>query len=429
METAAIRTLRWSDQRVFHSFHRRGEDKEEDAKGEGAAPDDEVLRWTEEVELFSRGGVPKTIVLDQHRAFDGYSNGLALWDSALVLGRFMERHVPRHSSESHCAEPSSCPHFHERWAGFNGRLVRVLELGSGSGGCGFMSALCLAESFPESQVDLVVSDHSDVALTHLREQVDRNSRVLASLRSVAVQKLSWGNEADGIRAMEFGVDSGPRPFDVVLAADVCYDPTQMRNLLATIAHVSSAETRIYVFAEGHVPDALKQFRKGASQRYFSNVCEVECLPPTMGDTDTEWMRLQLFRSPGEVLFSKAEEATSTDSVYSLIHSSAERGLLGTVQDICSASIAQVSRVNATGDTPLHVAARSGHLDVVAYLLSVDADDRLTNNQGETPEDIARRRGHAHVVRVFAQHREALWEDDSDSDTGSSGSDGEIVMPR
>jgi len=41
-----------------------------------------------------------------------------------------------------------------------------------------------------------------------------------------------------------------------------------------------------------------------------------------------------------------------------------------------------------GDTPLHVAASHGHLEIINLLLEYDADVTLKNNDGITAEELA-----------------------------------------
>ena len=49
-----------------------------------------------------------------------------------------------------------------------------------------------------------------------------------------------------------------------------------------------------------------------------------------------------------------------------------------------------------GNTPLHLAAGSGHHSVIQLLLSAGASCNIINNEGETALDLARMKGHTKV---------------------------------
>ena len=56
-----------------------------------------------------------------------------------------------------------------------------------------------------------------------------------------------------------------------------------------------------------------------------------------------------------------------------------------------------------GSTPLHVAAYSGHKDIIEVLIGAGADPHTTNNKGETPLDVASKTNSAALgVLVKAQ---------------------------
>ena len=62
-----------------------------------------------------------------------------------------------------------------------------------------------------------------------------------------------------------------------------------------------------------------------------------------------------------------------------------------------------------GDTPLHAAASSGHLEVVDYLLKSQADPSAQNDMGQTPLVCAAMHGHDNVIsrQVLRQCRESV----------------------
>jgi len=56
-----------------------------------------------------------------------------------------------------------------------------------------------------------------------------------------------------------------------------------------------------------------------------------------------------------------------------------------------------------GNTPLHLAAYNGFLDVVRLLLERGADVDARDNKGRAPLDIAREMGHVEVARVIEEY--------------------------
>ncbi|KAL2919640.1 hypothetical protein HK105_200554 [Polyrhizophydium stewartii] len=114
------------------------------------------------------------------------------------------------------------------------RGMRVLELGAGTG----LAGLVLARLGVASQV--VLTDHPalDRVLGNLRDSVRLNGLDGAGVPSagradVLVRPLAWGDFATGEMADLVG-ESG---FDVILGADVMYDPKDFEALLATVAFV------------------------------------------------------------------------------------------------------------------------------------------------------------------------------------------------
>lgn len=51
-------------------------------------------------------------------------------------------------------------------------------------------------------------------------------------------------------------------------------------------------------------------------------------------------------------------------------------------------MSQIFLQNKIGDSPLHVAASHGHLNVVNLLLEAGSNPKLKNNAGSTAEDLA-----------------------------------------
>jgi ankyrin repeat protein len=60
--------------------------------------------------------------------------------------------------------------------------------------------------------------------------------------------------------------------------------------------------------------------------------------------------------------------------------------------------------NSRGQTPLHIAAQNGQLDVVRLLLaSQQIDVNARDQQGSTPLHLASEKGHVEVVQLLVAH--------------------------
>ncbi|KAF9492196.1 hypothetical protein BDN71DRAFT_1224635 [Pleurotus eryngii] len=124
---------------------------------------------------------------------DHTSVGLQSWGSAIIL------------AERICKAPDLF--------GFNmpsERMSRVLELGAGTG----LLSIVAAKLSPSSTV--VATDYHPDVLSNLSLNVDSNFPRVPSHDSVSVHKLDWESPS-----FEAPFDE---PFDVILAADVVYNP-------------------------------------------------------------------------------------------------------------------------------------------------------------------------------------------------------------
>ena len=129
--------------------------------------------------------------------------GFKTWGSALVLARklyVLEGHLSRNGTE-------------ER------RVIRVLELGAGTGLVG-IAASCVwmpQDYFSEDVVSVTLSDLPGI-MGNLEGNVERNREELKMFwADVKTRSLDWGDAKDGPTAGELA-------YDVVVAADPIYSP-------------------------------------------------------------------------------------------------------------------------------------------------------------------------------------------------------------
>ena len=63
-------------------------------------------------------------------------------------------------------------------------------------------------------------------------------------------------------------------------------------------------------------------------------------------------------------------------------------------------------VDAKGNTPLHIAAKDGSVELAELTLMHGADTMVTNNQGQNPLFLAAEHKHPDVVRCLQAHWKA-----------------------
>ncbi|KAG5536036.1 hypothetical protein RHGRI_023732 [Rhododendron griersonianum] len=155
--------------------------------------------------------------------------GAVLWDSGVVLGKFLE-----HAVES-------------------GMMLlrgkKVVELGSGCGLVGCIAALLGAE--------VTLTDLPD-RLRLLRKNIETN--LYGDVRgSAAVSELIWGEEPD--REL---IDPSP---DFVFGSDIIYSEGAVMDLLATLVKLCGIQTTIILAGELRNDAILEYFLESVSKDF------------------------------------------------------------------------------------------------------------------------------------------------------------------
>ncbi|KAH0531051.1 hypothetical protein TsFJ059_005609 [Trichoderma semiorbis] len=129
----------------------------------------------------------------------GGTTGLRTWEAALHLGQLL------------CHDPSIV----------SGK--RVLELGTGTG---YLAILCIKYL---GSTHVIASDGSDDVINNLPENLFLNQ--LEGSDAIRPMDLKWGYALVGTEEERW---NGGRPLDVVLGADITYDPSIIPALVSTL---------------------------------------------------------------------------------------------------------------------------------------------------------------------------------------------------
>jgi predicted nicotinamide N-methyase len=158
---------------------------------------------TRKFSFLASGGQPLEVELNDAPLVseDHTSVGLQSWASSILL------------AERLCADPGKF----SLDLTTRGRGLRLLELGAGTGLLSITVAKLLASGqvcTPGPPSTIVASDFHPDVLTNLQRNVDDN----ADTQGVLVRKLDWSQPNSSSVPFD-------RPFDVILAADVVYEPS------------------------------------------------------------------------------------------------------------------------------------------------------------------------------------------------------------
>jgi cytohesin len=99
-----------------------------------------------------------------------------------------------------------------------------------------------------------------------------------------------------------------------------------------------------------------------------------------------------------------------------IHDAAQRGDVANAAELLRGDSHLVSSKDDIGDTPLHLAARMGHMNMVELLLAHGASVNVKDNAGITPLHLAALDGHADVVELLLAKKAEIEAKDNDGNT-------------
>lgn len=89
-----------------------------------------------------------------------------------------------------------------------------------------------------------------------------------------------------------------------------------------------------------------------------------------------------------------------------LHCAAKRGHLKIVKELI-VRCANINALDHLNNTPLHIAAEHGHVAVVKELLEKGADAEVINGSGKKPMDMALGGNRGTLVEIFAKHNKKL----------------------
>lgn len=126
------------------------------------------------------------------------------------------------------------------------RPFRVLELGAGTGLVSLATANVIEAHGVLGDAELVVSDHDTAVIENLNSNVTRNGPFIPSI-TLITQKLDWRSylpSPDPSSALALSATANdslinpdgtkPQPYDLILGADVVYEPHQAFWLYCTV---------------------------------------------------------------------------------------------------------------------------------------------------------------------------------------------------
>lgn len=152
------------------------------------------------------------------------SESVVVWDAALVLAYYLEKHQTRLFAGS--------------------KVKRVVELGSGTGVVGIVAAALGANT--------VISDLPEY-LPLLKTNIDLNRDVLRG--EIEAKKIVWGEDS-----LELKEEIGK--IDFILVSDCVYYEASLKPLVSTLLELTEEKTEILISFEERESEQKQAVQKG-----------------------------------------------------------------------------------------------------------------------------------------------------------------------
>jgi hypothetical protein len=200
--------------------------------------------------------------------------GATVWDSALVLTKYLETQFHlRHSPTTHIADCSNAAQQEDFIMNRDVRILpgagwrpekwmRILELGSGVGICGLvLNSLLQLRTSTDRRHRLVLTD-KPIALPLLQRNVDHYFKQIGKIclpSDITVCPLDWLDAQQHQQNRE--------KFDLILASDCVHWPELFQPLVDTLAAHSLADTEILLAYERRDFDKEAEFFRCLGEKF------------------------------------------------------------------------------------------------------------------------------------------------------------------
>lgn len=194
--------------------------------------------------------VPSITLLESRALISALgTTGLRTWEAAIHLGQYL------------CVNPQLV------------KGQRVLELGAGTG---FLSILC-AKYLAAAHV--MASDGSDDVVNHLPDNIFLNG--LQDSDAISPMELKWGHALVGTEEQAW---NGGRGIDLVIGADITYDPSVIPALAGTLEELVAASpaVKIVIAATERNRATFETFQQACRNTGFT-IDQVDFPVPTRRD--------------------------------------------------------------------------------------------------------------------------------------------------